>query len=170
MFDAGSLSQHSPGITYIIQLPNLDIKIGTTKDGKSLSRRLMSLGRQFRGRPTLLATLVGGETQEAVLHARFAEHRRYDKLDERFRPAAEIFFFAKEVGLEEEGKLGLQAFESWQYVPGTVVEPRDDDRKYLAVSCADCGAEENEPCMWKTETIEAIHASRKSRLSYLLMP
>ncbi|MGY4899440.1 GIY-YIG nuclease family protein [Micromonospora aurantiaca (nom. illeg.)] len=168
LYENGDLTQHSAGITYIIQLPNHNIKIGTTKNGRTLYSRLRNLSNEQRGKVTLLATLPGGETQEAVLHARFSEYRRYDLFVEQFSPAAELFYFAKETGLESEGLWAKQAFDLWEFTPGTIVEPTEEDRKYLAVACTSCGAEVDEPCSWKVDTAEAIHASRKSRLDYLL--
>lgn len=167
LVETGELTQHSVGITYVMQLSNGNIKIGFTRDRDLLLKRLQKLTYETKGKPTLLATLPGGQTQEACLHSRFAEYRKYDLQTEQFFPAADIFWFARDTGLTPDGIWAKEQFEIWEPTPGFVVQPRQEDLPFLAVPCPVCGAEVSEPCTWRMDTSDPIHKSRKDALAYV---
>lgn len=115
MYEDKRLTSHASGITYIVLLPNKNIKIGYTRDYQTLVKRLQTFHRTFGDRVELLATMLGGETMEAYLHHKFVDDRLYHLSLEQFRPSKEILSFANETGLEANGLLAVEIYKN--YIP-----------------------------------------------------
>lgn len=89
---------HSPGLTYVILLPNGNVKIGYTKH---LADRMTKLAYEFNGIVKVLAVLEHGQTMEMLLHDRFAEYRIVELAREQFLDVPEIREFAEDEGIPD---------------------------------------------------------------------
>jgi hypothetical protein len=99
-FAACPTAPHSPGWTYIVQLPNGRLKIGCTARGNpGLVDRLQDLHRQYGARVVPLAVIQGGFTLEQVTHHRFRDLRVAGELGEQFEPDDELLSFALQNGI-----------------------------------------------------------------------
>ncbi|MBM9621531.1 hypothetical protein ACFQ60_19505 [Streptomyces zhihengii] len=117
MEEQGLISGHLPGYTYIVQLPNGRIKIGTSVAGR-INRRWREITRQYfdkgyREPLKPLAIIQGGASKEAALHYRFRESRIRDEFGEQFNPTTDLILFAETEGIPEEQKSEVPTYEEW---------------------------------------------------------
>ncbi|MFD4337207.1 hypothetical protein ACFWPP_08385 [Streptomyces anulatus] len=115
---AGTVS-HTPGLTYVIELPNSRIKIGTTRDAGTLVTRWKSISREYQaegheGFIEPLAVLEGGASLEASLHNRFRHLRIDDEFGEQFRAEPELTDYALAEGIPAHLNDAVTAYEQWR--------------------------------------------------------
>lgn len=99
---------HSAGLTYFIELPNANIKIGYSRDYSTFRRRMTDLAREFGGSIKVLCVIEAGMTMEALLHHQFSEHRITTINREQFHPDQEILTYAESQGIPEPARAALQ--------------------------------------------------------------
>ncbi|MFI7431325.1 hypothetical protein ACIBPB_30450 [Micromonospora sp. NPDC049836] len=157
MFEKGELTSHSVGVTYLVELPNGNVKIGYSRDHETLAIRLTSLSSQFSGKVHLLATVAAGETYEAVLHARFSDYRHWNAPLEQFYGVDELYDYAEEIGLEANGILAKKAFEGDIY-PRFLATPNAELPTW--VSCPTCSASKGAECTWRVRATGRFHKNR----------
>ncbi len=98
---------HSDGLTYIVALPNGNLKIGFSRDTRTLSNRLSVFADEFNGRIDVLAVLEAGMTMESYLHYRFMDYRIPYLTREQFHDVPEIREFAEDYGIPDHIKTQL---------------------------------------------------------------
>jgi hypothetical protein len=122
--EAGDFT-HTPGFTYVIQLPDGLIKIGCSGDrvgnhGKPLlSNRWKAISGEFKQshpdsymiRP--IAVLEGGISQEALLHEQWEHQRINDMYGERFNSDPELISWAKEQGYTPKATDAINDYTDW---------------------------------------------------------
>lgn len=117
MEEQGLISNHLPGHTYIIQLPNGRIKIGMTREGRVLDRwreiTRSYFKKGYREPIKPLALLDGGVSREAALHNTFREARVNDEFGEQFTPTVDLITFAESAGIPEEHSHLVPAYGRW---------------------------------------------------------
>ncbi|WP_431036775.1 hypothetical protein ACQYWQ_21775 [Streptomyces sp. P6-2-1] len=117
LVEIGALSFHSPGVTYIVKLPNGRVKIGMAGEER-IAKRLEDVSREYakagyKEPLTVLALIKGGGTVEASLHHKYQELRVTDELGEQFRAEPELLDFATETGVSEEFAWVVVSYEQW---------------------------------------------------------
>ena len=121
---------HSPGATYILRLPNGNIKIGYTRGDGGLARALQSrwssLSRDFGGRVYPLAVVRGGVTMEMFLHWKFDEFRLVGLPKEQFQASGDLELFAMTAGMIPEAREAIERFVRWK--------PQKDLSEYQVVA------------------------------------
>lgn len=109
---------HSPGATYILRLPNGNIKIGYTRGGRGMAQALQSrwssLSRDFGGRVYPLAVVRGGVTMELFLHWKFDEYRLVGLPREQFEASDDLSLFAMTAGMIPEAVEAIERFARWR--------------------------------------------------------
>lgn len=139
----GNLRRHSFGITYFVELPNGNIKIGFSMNEENLKKRMRSLCLEFNGRVKILATLWGGETLEAYYHYKFRNNRLFSHYLEQFNPNG-IKEEIESLGNIPPGMAAKYIIENGNYVESSTEARRVNVRK---VSCPKCKALAGEKCI-----------------------
>jgi len=98
MEEKGCIKKHTFGITYFIQLPNGNIKIGYVHTPENLASRMQELFNEHGGRVKLLATAYGGESMEALMHFKFKHLKVRGSWGEQFSPTNELVEYTQELG------------------------------------------------------------------------
>lgn len=106
---------HSEGLTYVIALPNGNLKIGTTRDVRTLKNRMLTFADEFWGVIKVLAVFEAGMTMESFLHYRFAEYRITNLTREQFLDVPEIREYAEDYGIPDYIKDELHDLDNVSY-------------------------------------------------------
>ncbi|MDX2736395.1 hypothetical protein [Streptomyces caniscabiei] len=141
MEEQGLITGHLPGYTYVVQLPNGRIKVGTAREGRVL-KRWEEITRDYfkkgyRDPLKPIALLPGGVSKEAALHYRFRSARVTDEFGEQFTPTPELITFAESAGMPSDQADLVPAYEKWwtQYLRengSTKREPTEEEIKRMA--------------------------------------
>jgi hypothetical protein len=122
--EAGDFT-HTPGFTYVIQLPDGLVKIGYSGDrvgnhGKPLlANRWKAISAEFKqSHPTdymirPLAVLEGGISQEALLHEKWEHLRIDDMYGERFKEDPELISWARGQGYTPSATAAVDDYADW---------------------------------------------------------
>lgn len=106
-------SPHFGGWTYIVELPNRNVKIGFSNTDDGLPNRLKSLTREHNGQLRVIAVIRGGYTLEQELQYRY-RHLRLNLPDEQFRWDRDLLAFAVGSGIDPKMSAAVSRFESEQ--------------------------------------------------------
>lgn len=113
LYNQGHLTKHSKGHTYIILLPNGNIKIGySAVPEHGLYDRWRNISREYGHHVKVISVIEGGRTMEALLHVKFDHLRVLDQLGEQFSPSAELIAFAIAQGTKHEISQ-IERFDRW---------------------------------------------------------
>ncbi|WP_188284054.1 hypothetical protein [Streptomyces sp. CBMA29] len=141
--EAGSFT-HVPGFTYVAELPDGLLKIGSSGNrvgnhGKpTLSNRWKAISGEFKLshpenymiRP--IAVLDGGISQEALLHEKWADLRIDDKYGERFKPDPELISWAKDQGYTPNAADAINDYRGWHTLQtGKIEKKKREDQLWL---------------------------------------
>ena len=115
---AGVISGHTPGWTYVVRLNDGNIKIGMVggDSERNLRRRLYEVGKRYSdGIPVeVLALLKGGRSMELEAHGKWRPLRVTNKNGERFTETPELMEWIAEQGIHPSGKAVVEAHEEWR--------------------------------------------------------
>lgn len=146
LVENGDLRRHTFGITYFIQLPNGNIKIGFTKNQDTLIKRMVTLRREF-GDVKIISTLWGGETLEAYYHYKYRNNRLFNEYLEQFSPHG-IIDGIKALGNIHPGVAAQNHLRS-NFSANPTEARRANVRK---VACPKCAANVGEKCVSSAAT------------------
>jgi hypothetical protein len=116
-------ASHLPGWTYIVRLPNDNLKIGYTgkvnqlgfSEEFGLSKRFQAAEREHGGLVVPLAVLPGGYTLETELHEKFNDLRLKTLKDEQFKADETLLEFATASSIAPEAKPEIDDYIRWRH-------------------------------------------------------
>lgn len=116
--DQEGILQHTTGWTYVIQLPNGNVKIGCTGEGKAangdglVTYRWKRISQQHRGLITPIALIRGGETRETLAHIQW-QALRLPILGEQFIADPTLIEWARSQGFDPDAMDQVHAYADW---------------------------------------------------------